>query len=227
VAKNTKLSYDKTESEWNETHVLRFPASLETVTRVFSFRTPSGVRVSWSYAGPFDNSQQFQTAIDNALNGTAGRAPDDISLGSGIYDYKDKWWSNATNTFITNTLDLEKNFMAAERRRTGAIQLLAHIANATLGASRVWYRNNHCNSRYPAVHADVRVEPAVHNAGGRVLDTFNFSVGIWSSMTTDDFHYDMVPCTPPKTWDKDGSKPHVGELVSQAAQSMLNRLCLT
>jgi hypothetical protein len=197
-------------------------ASMETESRVFSFVTPERVRVSWSYTTSLAQPTAAVKAIDSALRLGNGRAPDDVIVGAGIYDYRDKKWSDENNTFITDQLDHDKNFEVAEKRRAGSVGLMHHVANVTGGLSRFWYRNNHCNSRFPAAHSDVRVEPSVKRYGGRVLDTFNFSVMHWSSMALDNFHSDMEPCIPASRWDPPS---HVGELVSQAAQSMLNQLC--
>ena len=271
VANSDKLSYPHGIYEWNETHKLQFAASKESTSRVFSFVAPEvkggrRLRVSWAYTeGLGDGIGTLRTAWANALNSTwAGgpRAPDDVVLGSGIYDYRDMSWSDAQNVWAADAEKMELNLRVAEERRAGVVSLMELIDNSTrggLGAAsssaaeaffrrneaqagagaaaaaaaeanrsrvRFWARNNHCQSRFPAVHADVRVEPAVRERGGGILETLNFSVNHWQEgdMSIDGYHYDNEPWQNQEVWSRP-ERVHVGELNSQAAQSALGQLC--
>lgn len=221
VPKSERLSYPHGTYEWNDTHILQFAASKESTSRVFGFEAPQGLRVSWAYTEGLVELQTLRAALRNAL---AEGAPDDVVVGSGIYDYTSQVWSDARNVFPEDDEMTRLNLRVAEQRRLGALALLGEVRNATGGRARFWVRNNHCQSRFPAVHADARVQPAVLAAGGGVLETLNFSVATWPDQTIDGFHYDLEPWANPAMWARP-ERAHVGELVAQAAQSALGRLC--
>jgi hypothetical protein len=235
VPKTMFLSYPHAVYDFNTTHERRFSASKET-NSTFHFHVRLGggagrVRVSWAYtkglvaeAGTFDDA--IATAIASATS-DGPAVPDEVAIGAGIWDYLHLTWSDDSNRFNFSQLDETENIGIAELRREGALRLLALTRNATGGAARFWYRNNHCQSRFPAAHSDVRVEPAVLAAGGGLLETLNFSAGYWRSQNNPDgFHYDLEPWANHRLAERnEPEKMHVGEVVSQAAQSMLGRLC--
>jgi hypothetical protein len=230
VRKDVKTTYQHATYVFNETHELRFAASRET-NRVFSFYAPAGrpgrfVRVSWAYTrGLVEEAFRFDDALRFGREGATpdGPAvPDEVVVGAGIYDYRGLDWSDEANRFTYTEKQSKDNIVASESRREGVEHLMEAVAR--LG-SRFWYRTNHCQSRFPAVHSDVRAKKEVVKHGGGILDTLNFSVGVWLSQTVDGFHYDREPWRPPAVLDSAPELKHVGELVSQAAQSVLLRLC--
>ena len=54
-----------------------------------------------------------------------------------------------------------------------------------------------------------------------MLEVLNFSAVYWESMSVDGFHYDLEPWG---VWN-DESRKHLGELMAQAAQHTVARLC--
>jgi hypothetical protein len=200
----------------NATHYLRWSASGESGGRVFHFDVPlsSGfIRISWAYIYGF----LARSGVDTILQIFKHLPywPDDIVIGTGANDYDHL--SRTSHTVTT----LDAFSSVGLERETGAKLVVDSVPPNS--STRIWYRNKHCNSRYPALAADEFVSKVFLAAGYSLLETFNFSVG-FDDMRHDGFHYDRYPWVLPEYWEK--YKPHVGELTAQAAQSMLYNLCM-
>jgi len=205
--------------DFNKTHYVRWSASGESAGRLFHFDVPvrnKFFRISWMYIHGLSEAR----AIDSTTSlfssfAASGSWPDDIVVGSGASDYD----------YLSRHARLVEDFDNFADMSAGRVDGATAIVNAfaaSASASRLWYRNNHCNARFPALAADEHVMRVFTNAGHRVLETFNLSVG-FPDMLADDFHYDRFPWVLPRVWE---AKPHVGELNAQATQAMLSMLCL-
>lgn len=239
IAARGKVTFDNQNgmaTEINATHYLRFGASGHQGGRVFHFRA-GGVRVSWAYVYGFTVQPKSGATVETIvrvlreLRGAGARLPDDVVLGAGAADCGPLARSPPSEKTLESfaAVGLARAKGAGTVLRAWAAYVNGSGAGARGGArgraaSRLWYRNNHCNVHFGAAAADEHVSPLFLAAGAGVLETFNFSVG-YPDMAFDGFHYDRQPWKRAETF-AEGARQHVGELTAQAAQSMLHNLCL-
>jgi hypothetical protein len=217
---SSKVTYRHKENDdgpsLNASHYLRWSASGESGGRLFHFdiTTPLGTfRISWTYVYGLRPENNVTAIVD--VFKRIEDWPDDIVIGTGSFDY-----DHLSRTART-VPDLDAFSEVGYQRMNGAQMVLESIPATS--KAHVWYRNNHCNSRFPAKAADEFVSDVFRKAGHRVLETFNFSVGFYHDMSHDGFHYDRYPWVEAAIWEN--HHPHVGELNAQVAQSLLYNLC--
>ena len=238
IAMRGNVSYDTNgglPNDFNATHYLRSSASVHQGGRVFHFDVPAAgggsMRVSWSYVYGFTDPGKgiatVQTIVKvlQSLRHAGTRLPDDVVLGAGVADYD--LLARAPPTLQT----LDSFAAVGLARAAGATTVLRAWGDFVNGKggkkvkaqSRLWFRSNHCNTRFGAAAADQYVVPLFHGAGHGLLEIFNFSIG-YPDMAFDGFHVDRQPWKRPASFAH-GAGQHVGELTAQASASMLYNLC--
>ena len=189
---------------------------------------PFGPNLTLSYMYIKSLSDRFTNWM---VEGNIGKKPYALVLNTGAWDFDHVARKHMNEIAGAECDQQESKKVSLDRISPNVVANFKEYGGLakSLGV-RAIYRNNHYNSRFGALCADIRLERAIQNTSWEIWDNRRISIDIWQNSTYDGFHFDRHNVHTPThhaqimALDRELGKDVPGALEIQLAQSLLFNL---